>query len=387
MARATQNVHRRVRRVARAARGAVHARALCCALGTALFTLALTTRGGRPLLDLEAACLAAALGIVCGVAWVLSQPRSTHDVACALDEGFRAEGALLSAYENASRPERAMAELGAKAMDDPRKWVRAHAVAVPHYPGFIAVPLVALAILFQSVTTQHEQALGAGVELRQVRDLASGIQRALSDHAGALDEQQLAAMAGALHDARAAAEGEDDPGEMMDEVAAELDELAQTLPPGSEAAEALRDLALEAEVLRVGDEEALPEEAAEPDLAAADQGAAPGEAGAEQVSSQASSSAPEKDTPRPEEVAAGAADTGADTGADAGQAQGAQSEGDLAAAPGPGAARPEESPEASGGQAPPPAAAPRSAATARWWGDRDDGLVRRWLAREQDPKR
>ena len=112
-------------------------------------------------------------------------------------------------------------------------------------------------------------------------DVASGIQRALSDHAGALDENQLAAMASALESARAAAGGGDDPGAAMEAVAEELDALAQELPPGSEAAEALGQLALEAEVLGTGEEPetdggAVPEggegEPAAPDGATAAEG-------------------------------------------------------------------------------------------------------------------
>lgn len=356
-----------MRALARAARQAVQARAVCCGLGASLVTLALVIGAGHGLRDLEGVALAALVGTLAGAAWIAAVRVEEASIARRLDRGLDLEGALLAAYENAAKPERPMAELGAERIVDRECWSLAKQVVVPHYAGFLAVPLIAAVALLQTVAAADARGVRADLELRRVRGVASGVERALSAHAGALGEEELAALGAALAAARDASSDGGGAGDAMDVVSETLEDLAAELPAGSDAARELRELALRAEVLGVG---------SAADSASDGRSPSDPEAAVERGSA----------GPAPEEGAGGPGGaqsspdrgTGDGSGASGETRQGSEAIAGVDAAPGsPGAAM-----EPVAGEIPPVAPPPpRSAASARWWTDRDDGLVRRWLAR------
>ncbi|MEE2941181.1 MAG: hypothetical protein VX460_12395, partial [Planctomycetota bacterium] len=241
-----------MRALARAARQAVQARAVCCGLGASLLTLALVIGAGHGLGDLEGVALAALVGALAGASWVAAVRVEEGSIARRLDRGLELDGALLAAYENAVGPARPLAELGAERIVDRECWSLARQQVVPHYAGFLAVPLTAAVVLLQTVAAADARGVRADLELRQMRGVASGVERALSAHAGALDEDELAALGAALAAARDASKDGDGAGDAMDAVSETLEDLAAELPAGSDAARELRELALRAEVLGVG---------------------------------------------------------------------------------------------------------------------------------------
>lgn len=374
-----------MRAVARAARQATHARAVCCALGAALLTLALVVGSGHALGDPEGIALAVGIGLLAGASWVASVGVDPDGVARRLDQGLELDGALLAAYENAMRPERPMAELGAERIVDRECWSLAQQVAVPHYAGFLAVPLLGAAALLQTVAAADARGAQAVLELRQVRGVASGVEQALSAHAGELGEDELAALGAALAAAREASSDGELAGEAMDSVADTLGDLAAELPPDSEAARELRELALRAEVLGVGTEEATEAAPAGSDeLGPRDSGP---ETPGEQVSGAGEGGSGDIG-PDEAESSRGAPDEGPGGAA----AAGGPEEASGGAAPSVGESDTTQEAQAGlpgpdGGTAAADAGPPSSASSARWWSERDDALVRRWLARERSDGR
>ena len=156
-------------------------------------TLALVIGAGHGLGDLEGGALAVLVGALAGTSWISAVRVEEASIALRLDRGLELDGALLAAYENAVGPERPMAELGAERIVDRECWSLAKQVVVPHYAGFLAVPLIAAVGLLQTVAAADARGVRADLELRQVRGVASGVERALSAHAGALGDEELAA--------------------------------------------------------------------------------------------------------------------------------------------------------------------------------------------------
>lgn len=336
-------------------------------------TLALVIGAGHGLGDLEGGALAVLVGALAGTSWISAVRVEEASIALRLDRGLELDGALLAAYENAVGPERPMAELGAERIVDRECWSLAKQVVVPHYAGFLAVPLIAAVGLLQTVAAADARGVRADLELRQVRGVASGVERALSAHAGALGDEELAALGAALAAARdATADGDGDgAGEAMDAVSETLEDLAAELPAGSDAARELRELALRAEVLGVGSAaDAASGGPPSPDAAGAGE---TGSAGPATEEGAGGSSGPQPTDADPDRGTGDGSGTGGET------RQNAKASAGAAASPGGRGAVGEPA----AGVIPPAAAPPpRSAASARWWPDRDDGLVRRWLARD-----
>lgn len=333
-------------------------------------TLALVIGAGHGLGDLEGAALAVLVGALAGASWISAVRVEEASIALRLDRGLELDGALLAAYENAVGPERPMAELGAERIVDRECWSLAKQVVVPHYAGFLAVPLIAAVGLLQTVAAADARGVRADLELRQVRGVASGVERALSAHAGALGEEELAALGAALAAARDATADGDSAGEAMDAVSETLEDLAAELPAGSDAARELRELALRAEVLGVGS--AADAASGGPSSSDAEGAGETGSAGPATEEGAGGSSGPQPADADPDRGTGDGSRTGEETRQDAKAPAGA------AVSPGGRGAVGEP---AAGAIPPAAAPPPRSAASARWWTDRDDGLVRRWLAR------
>lgn len=330
-------------------------------------TLALVVGAGHGLGELEGVALAVVVGVLAGASWIAAVRVEEASIARRLDRGLELDGALLAAYENAAAPERPMAELGAERIVDRECWSLARQVVVPHYAGFLALPLVAAVALLQTVAAADARGARADLELRQVRGVAKGVERALSAHAGALGEEELAALGAALAAARDASSEGDGAGEAMDAVSETLEDLAADLPAGSDAARELRELALRAEVLGVGSAEDPGADGGSPtDAETAGEMASAGSALEDGAGGSGGAQPAEADP-----------DRGSGDGSRAGGETRQDPTSPAGAAHGQG--RPGEVGEPAADAAPPP---PRSAVSARWWTDRDDGLVRRWLARD-----
>ena len=194
-------------------------------------TLALVIGAGHGLGELEGVALAVVVGALAGASWITAVRVEEASIARRLDRRLELDGALLAAYENAVAPERPMAELGAERIVDGECWSLARQVVVPHYAGFLAVPLIAAVGLLQTVAAADARGVRADLELRQVRGVAKGVERALSAHAGALGEEELAALGAALAAARDASSDSDGASDAMDAVAETLEDLAADCRP------------------------------------------------------------------------------------------------------------------------------------------------------------
>ena len=332
-------------------------------------TLALVVGAGHGLGELEGVALAVVVGALAGASWIAAVRVEEASIARRLDRGLELDGALLAAYENAAAPERPMAELGAERIVDRECWSLARQVVVPHYAGFLALPLIAAVALLQTVAAADARGARADLELRQVRGVAKGVERALSAHAGALGEEELAALGAALAAARDASSDGDGAGEAMDAVSETLEDLAADLPAGSDAARELRELALRAEVLGVGSAEDPGADGGSPtDAETAGEMASAGSA-LEDGAGGSGGAQPAEAEADPDRGSGDGSRAGGETRQDPTSPAGAAH----------GQGRPGEVGEPAADAAPPP---PRSAVSARWWTDRDDGLVRRWLARD-----
>jgi len=279
-----------------------------------------------------------------------------------------------------------MAELGARRVLKRAPFNRLRSATVPPFEVFLVLPLLGGVALIGSIESRDDSRPADRVLVTQVAGIAANLKRAVDANSGALSETQVAELAaamGAAQDAAQAAE-EGPMGEAMRDVASALDDAAASLPEGSPLTEELERLAFEAEAASV-------------DSAPGDQGQAGASAEGEDLD-EGLASGPGITSPGPNELESIEPTLDADgppvgAGSSDGQA------GDIGAQGEPGAGF-EDPPTGSDGDAGSPtdgetgptaavrdatdlpeALTPTSAAPAPWWPERDDDLVRAWLAR------
>lgn len=390
--RYTLRVRNRIRRVSRFARQASHARAACAGLTGAIFVLAIVVDGGHGLDDLEALSLASIVGLMGFLTWALTDRSSEDVIVRRADERLDLGGALLAAFENGARPERPLAELGARRALGRATFARLRTAAVPPFEIFLVLPLVAGVVLFRTIEARDGER-PTGISLVQhVNAVAAGLQRAAAAHQGELSEEQMAELAAAVGAAQATAQAMEDggAGEPLGDLIDALDGAAASLPAGSALAEELGKLAFEAEAASadtspetepLDDGDGLdqqlaagpPSPGAGGPTPSADDGAGTGtgepERGGLDDGTAGDSTADLPGAIDPEGLPG---DTGSDH-----SAPGSVAEGDS---PSPGEEDAEMNSRGVAAVEEPPALDAVGAAPAPWWPRKDDDLVRAWLA-------
>lgn len=358
---AVGRLHRAV--VSRARQGYA-AQALCAAIGAGALSVSLGVLGGQGLEDLDLYVLASLLALSTFLAWRHATPLSASAAARRVDEGLSLGGAYVAAFEaNSADQPSVMSELGAQRVLTRLRRREAVEVAVPHTVSFVAVPLLALALLAVSVGLEESSGSTAGGDRARTYAFSADLASLAREGAVPMDEAAREAIQRAADAAVASASSKQRPQEMRD-LAEELEALALEAPHGSQLAEALARAAAAAEsvALEPGQSEGSLD---------ADRQAATGERN-EDRSGEARSDE-------------GGADR--EGGEGAGPASGISvGTSSLPDAGGPGGdeERVPRSPAGGPGEAAPEAAALEAATLAtmdgRWWDPRDDGIVSGWVA-------
>ncbi|MEL6716119.1 MAG: hypothetical protein AAFP86_20220, partial [Planctomycetota bacterium] len=245
---------------ARRARLAHRGRALCGAAGAALLVLALCALGGRALGDGEALLLSGLVGVVAFVAWSRSATYDEDEVAATLHRAFPGAGVLAS-YERAAGGARSpVAELAAFRAYRGVPADGARAATCPASVPFIALPVAATLALVLGVEARDARArVEAGAAT------VEGFARGLGNARRSLEPVLDAPAREALERMAAQVASSGDAGVDPDDArswARTFEELAAQQDP--DAADALRDLALTAELLAPpGGEDASDRESAQ----------------------------------------------------------------------------------------------------------------------------
>ncbi|MDB2576030.1 hypothetical protein N9Z54_02375 [Planctomycetota bacterium] len=354
------------RAVASRARQGYTAQGICVAISTAAVTAALAVLSGSDLERPDLLGLALLLGTLAFWTWSRANAISDGAVATRVDEDLSLRGAYLAAFEAGKRPAPSvMSELGAERVLKSISRREVLEVATPHTLAFVAMPLIAVALLVVCVgARESSMESGQGERARSFR-LTSDLAALARDGAAAMDD----ATRGELERAAASAASggtSDRRRDQMREVAERLEALALEAPPGSELAEALAEAAATAESMSLepGDQDPdAPSERradteergpGEPRGTGEEDGEGPRSADGSEAAAQASRVGP--------------GDLGS-TSVDSGglNPSGLKDRGDAGAL-------------TRGVQSEPEDSATRTTLTPRWWDRRDEGLVSRWVA-------
>jgi hypothetical protein len=269
--RAVRGIASMSRSVLRRATHAHYARAICGALGTFALTVAFALMRGSRLGDAEVYLLAALLALATLASWIRSERIESRAVLQRIDERLHLAGAFLSAHEScATSPGSPLTQLGAAKLLQRVRPSQAMEAAVPHTLGFVVLPLLGLLAVVQTVQVRDARRSTAGrvtVEVGTVADHLHDIERMNREALSAMQRAELAeiqraAEAAAKNAAEQFLDGapkeELDPkehwAEQMRSVADDLDELASQVPQGSDLAEQLASAAAEAEAVAMGSE-------------------------------------------------------------------------------------------------------------------------------------
>ena len=439
--RAVSSIATISRSVLRRAKHAHYARAICGALGTFTLALACALERGSRLGDPEVLALGALLSIAAFVCWIRSESIEARAVLERIDERLHLSGAFLSAHESCAKsPGAPLTQLGAAKLLQRVRPSQALEAAVPHTLGFAALPLIGLLVLVQTVQVRDARRSRAGrmtVELGTVADRLADIERMNRESLSESQRRELAEIQRAAEiaaedaarqfieqaseDAPAAEGRREDYCDQMRSVADDLVRMASEAQPGSALAEELCDAAAEAEafVMESGPKDASGSraEAGDGRFGGSEEGGGGGDSPSDALSAEPLGT--EFESAGSGDLAAGdAAAGGSELGAseladpagfretDAASTKGGATvasgeimqgtsqrlaEGDQR--PGVGIIQPSEEGGdqgivPSGGadgaplrDAPVPSAAEGLLDRSSWWTDRDDAIVRAWLAR------
>ena len=281
--RAVRSIGAISRSVLRRAKHAQYARAICGALGAFTLTIACALERGSRLGDAEVLILAALLSLAAFASWVRSERIEARTVLERIDERLHLSGAFLSAHESCEKtPDAPLTQLGAAKLLQRVRSSQALEAAVPHTLGFVALPLLGLLVLVQTVQVRDARQSEASLVTVEVGTVADHLEDIERMNRASLTEMQRRELAEIQRAAEVAAEdaaqqfldqtpadqsqkvgGQDDWREQLRSVADDLDQLASEARPGSEFAEQLADAAAQAEALAMDSEpqEASPAEA------------------------------------------------------------------------------------------------------------------------------
>ena len=388
---AIQAIGRLNRTVSARARQGHTARGICAALAAGAATVALAVLDGHPLEDAGLYVLMAVVAALTFTAWRGAHRVSADAVAARVDEGLGLRGAYVAAVEagDVGRPS-VMAELGAERVAAEVRRGAAMEAAVPHSAAFVALPLLASALLVAAVGVQDSKEMGARGERARSFAISNDLNALARDGALPMDEAAREAIQRAAEAAAAAGAASGGRQREMREIADELEALAQQAPPGSDLAEALGRAAAAAEAVALeagpdaGSEGGSEVGSAEPAESDPADEAAPADRRGDLAGGESEEPGDRRgeggDGERSGDVTS-AAGGGADPAADPATAVGDPAPGSGSEAPaasGPGVSGP-----APGGADPVPQVPTRSTRRPRWWDARDAGIVSRWVARKR----
>ncbi len=352
------------------ARQGYTAQGICAAIATAAATAALAVASGADLERPDLLGLALFLGALTFLTWRMENAVSDGAVATRVDEELALRGAFVAAYEAGKRADPSvMSELGAERVLSGISRRAALEAATPHTLAFVGLPLTAVALLVVCVgARESSRASGQGARARSFA-LSSDLAALARDGAGTMDDATRQELERAAASAASAASGatSDRRQDQMRAVAEELEALALEAPPGSELAEALAKAAATAESMSLEPGDRDLDQSSERPAAADERGA-----GSRRGTREKGSELRQVDG---REAAAGTSGAGrgdpASTSAEPGEST--PSLQDRDGVPGEVTRGGESGPA-------PEDLATRATLTPRWWDERDEGLVSRWVA-------
>ena len=379
------------RSVSRRARQAHAGRALCAGLGSLILVVALGLNAGessayRALGDPELLALAVGVGVLAFVAWIGSTRLDEPAVVRRIDARLRLGGGLVAAYENGGLDTvRPVAELDAHEVLSRTPRNAAREAAIPHVVGFIALPFAALVLLVQAVDARDASQASTRRSVGDMQAVTAGLSGALEGAEAELGPEAMQRLSAA---AAAAVSGDEaERGELMRELADEIEAAVGELPPDSDLAAALEELAFEAELAAPDEGPRSPAES--PTEPTAEPAAEPFGEDLDGPALSAPEPGPEPDAGSdfPNAQGPGGASAGDDAdrsmgeqGPAGGEAGESGETGSATVAGGSAAAAvSEDETDRSGAGSTAPQGA-RSARASTWWGESDAAIVEGWLA-------